>query len=223
MAALVSVLSGSGFCSDKDYSDGVVYYSGSIDKAGVEALLESAKAGPVTKLVITSGGGEVDAAINLASWVFEQKLDVEISEYCLSSCANYVFPAGNRKIIRKGSVVAWHGNYHHLKQTGLWKDDVAIRMNKYGENKETAERYVRSQVNRLVGLEQQFFKRISVDGYLCWVGKMPPYSAPDYYFLSRKDMARFGVTRVETPAGYENTDVSGYPGYIMFIRLRNEH
>lgn len=221
MALTVSVLSGSGFCSDKDHSDGVVYYSGPIDKAGVEALLASAKAGPVTKLVITSGGGEVDAALNLASWVFRQQLDVEVSEYCFSSCANYVFPAGDRKIIRKGAVVAWHGNYQHLKQTGLWKDDVSTRMNKYNEDKETAERYVRNQVDRLAGLEQEFFKRIGIDEYLCWIGKMPPYNAPDYYFLSRKDMARFGVTGVETPAGYENTDVSDYPGQIMFIRLQN--
>jgi hypothetical protein len=77
-------------------------------------------------------------------------------------------------------------------------------------------------VERLVGLERDFFARIGVDEFLCWVGKVPPYKAPNYYFLSGQDMARFGVSRVQTPPGYESTDVSGFSEHIMYIRLNEE-
>jgi hypothetical protein len=171
-------------------------------------------------LIITSGGGDVEAGIALGLWVWDHKLDIEVPEYCLSSCANYVFPAGWHKSVGSGAIVAWHGNYNHLKQTGLWRDDIAGRVKRYGENAATASMRVREEVERLVRLEGDFFARIGVDEYLCWIGKMPPYNVPDYYFLSVQDMARFGVTLVQTPPGYESTDVSDFSVDIVHINLR---
>jgi hypothetical protein len=171
-------------------------------------------------LIITSGGGEVEAGIALGLWVYDHSLDIEVPEYCLSSCANYVFPAGRNKSIGAGAIVAWHGNYNHLKQTGLWHDDIAGRMERYGEDAVTAKAFVHEEVDRLVRLERDFFARIGVDEYLCWIGKVPPYNVPNYYFLSSQDMARFSVTHVQTPPGYENTDVSYFSEHIMHIKLR---
>ena len=171
--------------------------------------------------MITSSGGAVEAGIALGTWVFEHQLDVEVPKYCLSSCANYVFPAGNRKYIGPGAVVAWHGNYHHLKETGLWVEDIAMRMQRYGEDATTAREEARAEMERLVRIEQDFFIRIGVDQYLCWVGKMPPYNAPNYYFLSPEDMAGFGITQVQTSPGYENTDVSDLEASIIYIRLND--
>lgn len=199
----------------------MAYYSGEISADNNRAFFETVDADSVQRLVITSGGGDVEAAIALARWVFARELDVEIPAYCFSSCANYVFPAGRNKIIREDAIVAWHGNYRHLKVTGQWRDDIALRMKKYAEDRVTAERLVRKQVDRLVALEDAFFKDIGIDGYLCWVGKMPPYSVPDYYFLAPRDMARFGVDSIQAPDDYEHTDVSGFAVDIRFIRLRD--
>ncbi len=197
------------------------YYSGPISAELNQQFFETVKEKTVKRLIITSGGGEVEAGIALGSWVFEQSINIEVPEYCLSSCANYVFTAGQHKSIGEGAVVAWHGNYNHLKQTGLWQDDVAGRIEGYGEDTATATAHVREEVDRLVRLERDFFARISVNEYLCWIGKMPPYNAPDYYFLSRQDMARFGATHVRTPPGYENTDISVFNYHIMYIELLN--
>ena len=84
----------------------------------------------------------------------------------------------------------------------------------------TAKIQLREDVERLVGLENDFFARIGVNEYLCWIGKAPPYNAPNYYFLSREDMAHFGVTHVQTPPGYESTDVSDFSDHMMYIKLR---
>ncbi|UCC55554.1 MAG: hypothetical protein JSU75_09330 [Gammaproteobacteria bacterium] len=200
-------------------SEDTAWYSGSISAEQNRQFFEAVQGRAVKRLVITSDGGEVAAGIALGLWVFENKLDIEVPEYCLSSCANYVFPAGRHKFIGKGAVVAWHGNYHHLEQTGLWEEEVAVRMERHGKDAVTARAQVREEVDRLVHLEQDFFARIGVDEYLCWIGKMPPYSVPDYYFLSKEDMARFGVTHVHTPAGYEKAKYPGVDANVIYIKL----
>ena len=196
-----------------------VYYTGPISAEQNQQLFKTVHGEGVERLVITSSGGDVEAGIALGTWVFKHRLNVVVPEYCFSSCANYVFPAGRHKSIGPGAIVAWHGNYNHLKQTGLWQDDIAGRMQRHGEDAVTAKRQVREEMERLVGLERDFFTHIGVDEYLCWVGKMPPYNAANYYFLSRQDMARFGVTRVQTPSDYTETDLSGFGVKIIFVKL----
>ena len=202
---------------------GPAYYTGPITTEQNRQLFAATAGKHIERLVITSSGGEVGAGIKLGLWVADNGLDIEVPEYCLSSCANYVFPAGHHKSIGQGAIVAWHGNYNHLKETGLWRDDIASRMQRHNEDAATAGARVRKEVDRLAGLERDFFERIGIDEYLCWIGKMPPYDAPDYYFLSSEDMARFGVSHFQAPPGYENTDVSGFSIHIMYIELYDNH
>ena len=206
--------------ADISVAAGSARYTGPISAEQNQRLFKAVHGEGVKRLVITSSGGDVEAGIALGLWVFSHRLDVVVPEYCLSSCANYVFPAGRHKSIDAGALVAWHGNYNHLKQTGLWHDDIAGRMERHGVDAVTAKRQVREEMERLVGLERDFFMHIGVDEYLCWIGKMPPYNAPDYYFLSRQDMARFGVTHVRAPSDYTETDTSGFSVNIIFVQLR---
>ena len=201
-----------------DLKDGVAHYSGSISKQLNQQFFNLVKSKSVNRLVITSDGGDVAAGINLGLWVHQFAVDVEIQGYCLSSCANYVFTAGRNKVITPGAVVAWHGNYNHLKQTGGWRDEVPVLQTK-GEDEASVTSRLLNQVEKLVRLEQEFFKRIGVNEYVCWVGKMPPYNVPNYYFFSAKDMAKFGIGRVETPKGYAQTDVSDFTVHIVFLSL----
>jgi hypothetical protein len=200
-------------------SANAVHYRGEINAENNRRFFAGIGNRAIERLFIDSGGGEVEAGIELGDWVFRRRIDVVVEGRCLSSFANYVFPAGRRKIVREGAVVAWHGNYHHLQATGLWRDDVAARMARTGEDAATAERRVRGQMLHLVALERGFFRRIGVDQHLCWVGKVPLYSAPNYYTMSAKDMKRYGVGNVETPAGYGGTDFSRFGESIVFIRL----
>lgn len=196
-------------------------YHGEISTAHNSAFFKKVQNKNINRLVISSEGGDVEAGIELGLWVFKKKLTLEIKDKCFSACANYVFTAAARKIIRSGAVVAWHGNYHHLFHTGLWRDDIPIRMQRTGENESTAEQKVLEQVRHLVKLEKKFFAKINVDQYLCWIGKMPPYSARNYYFLSTTDMVRFGVRHVEAPAEYPKTDTSKFNISLKFIHLKD--
>ncbi len=199
-----------------------VTYQGDISSTQNRDFFKRVQDRAIDRLVITSAGGEVEAGIELGLWVFKQQLTLEVRDYCFSSCANYVFPAAARKIIRPNAVVAWHGNYQHLYETGLWRDDIAKRIQRTGESRAIARQKVLAQVQRLVKQEKVFFKTIGVDQYLTWIGKMPPYSASNYYFLAPADMARFGVRQVQAPEDYPSTDTSKYNVALEFIRL-NKH
>ena len=197
------------------------YYS-DITQANNDKFFAAIKNRTIKTLRVNTSGGEVEAAIALARWIYKHKIDIEVVELCLSSCANYLFTAAKHKTIRPGAIVAWHGNYHHLQHTGLWRDDIVSRMKRTGESRVEAKAKVLAQVNHLVKLERDFFDLIGVDQKLCWVGKMPPYNARNYYFLSKTDMQRFGVRNVILPNDYEKTDVEKFDPHIVYIELNDQ-
>lgn len=83
--------------------------SGPINASFVDAITQISSRYPTIRvLVIDSEGGEVEAAIRLAQLVREHGWDVAVKNKCLSACANYVFPAGKRKIVLPNSWVGIH-------------------------------------------------------------------------------------------------------------------
>lgn len=194
-------------------------YVSEISKENNATFFSSIKNRMIKKLRVNSSGGDVEAAIKLARWIYNNKVDIEVIEYCLSSCANYLFTAAFHKTILPGAIVAWHGNYHHLKQTGLWRDDIQTRMKRTGESRVQARTHVLQQVNHLVKLEQSFFKEIGIDEKICWIGKIPPYNVKNYYFLSVSDMHRFGVRNVTLTKNYEKTNVKKFIEHIVYLKL----
>lgn len=92
--------------------DGTLAYQGHITaEANTRAmeLFEQAPS-PPERLLISSNGGKLMESLDLAEWVAPQQLDVEVGKQCLSSCADYIFPAGQTKWLRRDSVLVWHGS-----------------------------------------------------------------------------------------------------------------
>lgn len=88
------------------------------------------------------------------------------------------------------------------------------------EDGQTAPRYVRALVARLVALARGFFARIGVDERGRWIGKQPPWNVADQPFLSVDDMARFGITGMQSPADYPDRDVSGCAAKTVYLDLQ---
>ena len=101
--------------------DEAVIFSGRIDARSAAEFLRLLQDPGIKRLVITSDGGIVSAALDMALAIHERQLDVEVPTACFSSCANYIFPAARHKTLGKPGAVAWHGNMAHvlyLQQTG---------------------------------------------------------------------------------------------------------
>ena len=158
-------------------------FDGRIEPVSVARALELLQQPGITRLVITSGGGLVGPALDLAEAVRARGLDVEVPRGCYSSCANYIVPAGRHKLLARRGAVGWHGNMAHvlyLQRTGQgsWPEaDMA-------------------EARRLEAREAAFYARAGVDGFVAWFGKLPPYAIDEFYSLSPEDMAGFGIRDV---------------------------
>ena len=93
--------------------DRTVFFEGELEEKTVSEFLEKVAQitpGDLDRIVINSVGGETRSARTLGRWVHRMGLDVEVEKMCFSSCANYIFPAGNAKTIRANAFVGWHGS-----------------------------------------------------------------------------------------------------------------
>lgn len=92
-------------------ADGELVYVGLLEphaNARLFALYDSLADKPAV-LSIRSRGGTTSYGLALGRWVRDHKLDVKVMEYCMSSCANYVFPAGIHKLVSNFAVIGFHG------------------------------------------------------------------------------------------------------------------
>lgn len=120
---------------------------------GVLEAINIMRSNNINKILITSGGGDADASLDLAEEILKRGIDVYVNGPCYSACANYIFLAARKKYILDKSVVAWHG------APGYPKDDSSFS--------EEAKARIRNTVSRHLA----FFSKIGVDPDL-------PYKVP---------------------------------------------
>ncbi|WP_028572875.1 hypothetical protein [Desulfonatronum lacustre] len=210
-------------------------FVGSITDLNVAKFLDSVEGRVVETLVIASGGGEINAGMRLGEWVFDNQADVVVEKMCMSSCANYVFTAGRRKIIRANAIVGWHGNA--LQKEGMSEADVRAeiiqaydQLDEQAKNKFDLEallaqtiQQTREYMENSKANQARFFEKIGVDEYICRVGN-EEYGVWSFFLLSVEDMAKFGVRDVLAPDDYELMDLEPYRRLgksVEFVRLTN--
>lgn len=195
-----------------------ILFDGRIDNASAREFLDLLwSTAQVDRLVITSGGGLVGPALDMANAIADRGLDIEVPTQCHSSCANYLFPAARRKVIGRPGAVAWHGNMAHvlyLQATGRdgWNDELV------------------DEARRLRQREDALYARIGVDGFLCWFGKVAPFEVEEFYEVSPAGLALFGVRDVElreirppaSKAGIRRLDVDPAQLEAMHAKVRAE-
>ena len=92
--------------------DDALYYSGITDRHEYNHFVTAIESHnqPIRKIFITSLGGNTVYGKLFGAWIHENNVDVQVQEICFSSCANYIFPAGQNKYIESNSLVGWHGD-----------------------------------------------------------------------------------------------------------------
>ncbi len=201
-----------------------VFYRGDISKASWKAfkyaIANDAKT-DVRKIVINSVGGDTQYGRKLGSWVFEQNLSVEVEGGCFSSCANYVFPAGRKKVIRQGAFVGWHGSeaqqriIEDISKSSKAKIRAEMRSHNLSMRPELAgteelEKLVeygwrRSMDQRKKSLddEDRFFRKLGLENAFTIYGMLPAHqenyenSGKRGWTFSLKDMEQLGIENVQ--------------------------
>lgn len=95
-----------------------------------------------TFVITTSAGGNGEAALALGILIHRYNWDVEVVDYCASSCANFIFPAGRVKYLHSNSMLLFHGGPHQpnmlemaleADQARATTDDANIQSRKFGQ------------------------------------------------------------------------------------------
>ena len=191
---------------DISISGDSIIYRGEISNAANQyffALIDKAEE-PLKTLVITSVGGDVDAGMNLGRWLFERQLDVHVTSFCGSSCANYVFPAGRRKYVDETAMVAWHGG---ATQENLGEvpacEDLGWFKEMFGCDVEAYRQQFTQMITDLRTREQKYFEEIGVDQRITVLGQNPDFacgvddSSSTGWYYSIEDLEQLGVDHVE--------------------------
>lgn len=155
-------------------------------------------------LSIQSVGGSVLTGISLGSWVRANNLDVKVLEYCLSSCANYVFPAGGRKIVSNFALIGYHGgaNSLYLRVSEASKKLLAeqSQSKEFMKMADSMLKDVRNQAQqelaylKTLGVEADLVSRGQEDRYQ---GLFKEYPEKNGWTYSLADFDHMGVHRID--------------------------
>jgi hypothetical protein len=63
----------------------------------------------IKKIIVDSGGGRTIVGLQIGQMLVGKNIEVEVNGTCMSSCANYIFAAGVKRIINNG-IVGFYGN-----------------------------------------------------------------------------------------------------------------
>jgi hypothetical protein len=183
-------------------------------------------AAALTRLVVSSSGGDTVPGRRIGQWVHDMGLMVEVEKICFSSCANYIFPAGRGRVIRADSFVGWHGNERAFeidaRRAGKTLEEFVRPMMEPWLAKSTLEErdglsvdaFFARQIDEMrqsIAAEGKYFAQLGLDDAFaaCGVGdvleKRPDFTDQWGWGFSIADMERLGLahTRYLGDGGYE--------------------
>ncbi|HDY8066863.1 peptidase [Vibrio vulnificus] len=208
----------------------VIYYKGVLSPEGNDLafeLYENAKEKPTT-LVITSDGGDIMLGIELGEWIYNNKMSVEVNDYCLSSCANYVFPSGKIKYISNRAIIGFHGGATSKMFDMSEIDDMLFSLPK--KEREEEKRRLLSDMQRYLktakAKEKEYFQKIKVNQTITTLGQDEKYSIYDTNRYSGwtyvpDDYTKLGVHNVivkSPPWKLVQTDNKGF-GKVFIVKV----
>lgn len=180
-----------------------IFYMGSLTSeanAKVFELYKNSINKPGT-LSITSLGGDIEVGMELGEWLVEKKLHVKIDDYCMSSCANYIFPAGVKKYIGNKALIAFHGGAH--SEFFISNDESVLASfpeDKRESIKKVMDDSLRIHREKNGKRETEFYKKIGVSRSINTLGQLGEYRNHGTYYngwyYSLEDLEKFGVNNL---------------------------
>jgi ATP-dependent protease ClpP protease subunit len=183
-------------------SEGELNYVGFTDtdaNARLFALYDGLKEKPAV-LAIRSRGGDVVPGMELGAWVHANKLNVKVMEFCLSSCANYVFTAGAKKIVSSHAVLGFHGGLSSMT-FGVGGSMKKTYDAMTAEQKRAFQEDLKKNQQAMLDDETAFFKTIGVRQDITTYGQQarfaPLTASAGGWTFSQEGFRRFGVDHIE--------------------------
>ena len=211
-----------------------LYYTGNFSKASsaaFDAAVAGIRRGQLTRMVISSGGGDTVEGRHVGRWVRDMAMVVEVNFICFSSCADYVFPAGRARVIRADAFVGWHGNERQFDvlaaRTGVSVADQLAAVVPADVAPGPRAAFVQEALRSIAATrkdEAEFYASLGLnDAFaVCAVGdvleKRPGYAGQIGWGFSLADMVRLGlINTVYLGDGRYEQDSSRFRQYLVLI------
>jgi ATP-dependent protease ClpP protease subunit len=197
-------------------------YAGQWDTAGDENLFFS---GPIQAneyeqfaqvftpkvkyFVVDSDGGDVAAAIKIANVIADHDITVVVNGACISSCANYFFTAGKKKIIRQG-FVAFHGDWKAWKENP--ESDYKSGLARQAPEKREA---LIRKMDQTIEAEQQYLKKVGVSQALFDKTEIESDRHDyDLFLPSLETFEKYGIKNILISGDPKNQDIEEAKDYV---------
>jgi hypothetical protein len=184
-----------------------IKFTGLLYVEQVEKISELIKTEKYKSLVIQSGGGDIVAAMKLGEVIFDNELNIIVNNYCISSCANYIFPAGKKKIINENSIVVWHGD---ARQKNFKRELIDLENKIASNGAAMSEKDVkRLQYRRLsIKMQDDFYLKIGIDGSLARIGQEMANveKRVNLWTIPVDLMHVFGIRNIDAPKNYGSVE-----------------
>lgn len=148
-------------------------------------LLDNPK---ITKLTLSSGGGGIDPAQEMADIIIDFELDTHVVGECASACV-YLFLAGNKRTMQKGSKMGFHQSYWEAENIEEFYNDWKERVGWANPYEFASWLYESTQGDILIELE--YYLERGVDGKFAI--KTLQAASDEMWYPRRAELRRAGV------------------------------
>jgi len=132
-------------------------------------------------VVVTSDGGEINAGMSMGEVLVPLTTTVVAQRICASSCANYLFTAGDRRVIDDDALLLFHGGAHPLNEAELRK---AIAPQVRADQLEAQVAAIVADVQVQIQRQDAFSERAGIDvDFFRWMAGFNALSEEDFLAL----------------------------------------
>lgn len=129
-------------------------FKGEIGPESAQALIAQLDSG-ATLIVISSVGGSVKDALDVANAMRRHQVALQVQDYCFSSCANYLFVAAAEKKLMPGAVLGFHG--------GVYAKEVAGKAGAARQKNKQLESAMPASLESIVDESSAFYRSVGFD------------------------------------------------------------
>ena len=135
--------------------NGDIVYTGKINAEGYEKILNKYKnAIPDNKpknIIIKSGGGSGLVGVLIGRFIHKHDINIKVRDYCMSTCANFIFPAAKEKTLIDNALLVFHGGFF---QENLFEKIKSL----YQSGKKDQNKNNEASVTKMTPEESNLFK-----------------------------------------------------------------
>lgn len=231
------------YAGDTFFQQGKIIFTGDITDEGYLKFKEVIEKNPAaTEIILMSGGGSLLAGMAMGKMIKARNLNVTVNGICASSCANYLFIAGNKKRLMRNAVVFFHGG---IQQEHLAQDitqfkaldaDQAHGVSFFDDGKGAPPDYILDAVGmkkvstlaealpHLVAIEQAYYAEMQVNNVLPTYGQTGRYkdqwnSKKNHsFYYDLESMNRLGIKNIEVEGGQWHPEENPVYGYLYQVK-----